>query len=246
MATSRSRSRPWLVAAGILLVGLLVAGLLIWVFRAPLGGWAARKWCSSQDLTCELDVRGLGLSGLTVENVKITAPDGSVPVEAQRARVTLEWPGFLKPAVTLVDIKAPVVRASYHPDETDQPFRLGGLEKLMTSDSSGTSMEIPEIDVSEARIELDTPAGPVVMHGTMSGKLPYRGTVQARIEPLELTSGDDMLVLREGDVDLSFVGFKVDGSARLDLKAATFDGLSAENITLDAEMADTLQPKINW
>ena len=244
MAKRLSRKRPWLLAVLALLAMTLVALALAWVFRKPAAAWMAERWCRSQQFECSLEVAALGPDGLEIRNLHMKGPDGSVPLEAASARVDLVWPDFLSPAPRQITVTSPVLRARYV-SEGDTPVRFGGLENLVPS-SSAPSANPPAISVTAARIELETPAGPVVMTGRFSGKLPYQGEVFAEIEPVELVSGDDRLTLREGRVDLSFTGLKIDGTASLDLVEADFEGLSARNARLSLDMAGTLQPAAAW
>ncbi|MEQ8558325.1 MAG: YdbH domain-containing protein [Henriciella sp.] len=244
MAARRSRIRPWLVGAGTFLGICLLAVGLAWVFRMPLAGWATRSWCNANDFECQLDVTALDLSGLEVRNLRMSATGGNVPLEAARARIDLTWNGLFTPVVTRVDVLQPTLRGRYTP-EGEMPADFGGLETLIPSGGGG-STDLPDVSIDGATIELDTPAGPVRLNGSFSGKLPYQGRLQAKIEPVELSSEGNRLVIRRGEVDLDYVGIKLDGHADFELAEAEFDGLSARDVSLSLNMAETLQPQVEW
>ncbi|WP_169711815.1 intermembrane phospholipid transport protein YdbH family protein [Henriciella litoralis] len=234
---------PWLTGIGLVLLLLLFTLLLLWVFRLSLTETIAKRWCRSQALECEIEATDLSLSGTTIDAIRLTNETGQIPFEAERLTVELSWKGFLKPVVERVEINRPVIRLSY---TEDGKISVGGLEDLAPGGSSETPQAMPEIVVRDARIEAQTPAGTVVATGRFEGKLPYKATLHARIEPVDLSSEQGSLSLTEGRVDLSLSGFRLQGSARLQLKEAVFEGLEARNITLDASMADTLLPTVEW
>lgn len=244
MAKQGSRSRRWLFSALILLGGLLIVIAMGWAFRRPIAGWAVSRWCTSQDFTCTLKVDALGPGGIEVRDLAMTGPDGSVPLQAASARIDLDWPGLFQPQPTRITVTRPVLRGQYEA-EGERPVSFGGLEALVPS-GQATSTAPPTVAISDARLELATPAGPLVISGQFTGRLPFEGEIRAEIEPVELSRGDERLILRTGMVDLSFAGLRVDGDAALDLVEVEFEGLSVRNARLTLDMAGSLQPAASW
>lgn len=233
--------RRWPFWLGLGLFLIILALLAAWLLRTQIAHYAINNWCASQSLDCEVDIAELGLSGAKVTDVTIKTETGEIPLEAGEATVELDWPGLFKPQVTAIRVISPVIRGKYVEGEGSASF--GGLEKLGGGESSGPS---PEFDVEDARIELDTPAGLLVIHGRASGQMPMLLNFEADIDPVELETDGNRLVIREGHVDFSLVGIKLDGTAEFDLETAEFDDLSATNIKLSANMAEGFRPGVNW
>ena len=244
MAKGKSRIRPWLYALLAVLGLALLAVLLAWVFRRPIAAELTKRWCAGEGFECSLQVSAIELSHIEVRDLRMTGANSATPLEAALARVELEWPGFGVPKPTEVTILAPVLRGRYAPNEEPQ-FVFGGLETLAQGGGS-PSTDLPAIKVSDARIEMETPAGPVVLTGTFEGQLPFEGTLKAEIEPVELETDGNRLTLSEGRVDVSFVGLKIDGTASLNLAEAAFEGLSVRSAALSMEVTGQLQPQIDW
>ncbi len=241
MASRLLTWRSWKFWLGLVLLTIVLAGLGVWIFRKPVAVSLAKNWCRSQALTCELSVSGLSLGRASVDGLKISSASGEIPFEAEHAQIELSWPGLFTPRIDLVELSGPIVRGRYGADGSTS---FGGLEKL--GGGGGGSGELPQVRIEDARIELATPAGPLAMTGRLSGQLPFQAELHAEIEPAELQTGDNRLVLRKGVVDLSLVGVKIDGDAEFDLAEARFETVSAQDIRLTASMADSLRPTVNW
>ncbi|WP_424339407.1 intermembrane phospholipid transport protein YdbH family protein [Henriciella sp.] len=222
---------------------LLIGGLLAaWLLRIQIADYAVQKWCTSQSLTCEADITELGLSGAAVSDLSIRTQAGETPLEAREAQLDLVWPGlFQPPQVKSIRVTSPVLRGRYGGEDGSTSF--GGLEQLGGGESTGPS---PEFEVQDARVELDTPAGPLVILGRARGQMPMLLDFEAEIEPVELESEGNRLVIREGHINVSLIGIKLDGDAEFDLEQAEFDDLSATNIKISAAMAEGLRPVLNW
>ncbi|MEQ9315312.1 MAG: hypothetical protein RLN72_05625, partial [Henriciella sp.] len=233
--------RKWPFWLGLGLLLMVVAVLAALLMRIQIAEYAIQRWCSSQALICEVNVARLGLSGADVSDVKVETETGETPLEARAATLELEWPGLFKPQVTSIRIASPILRGRYGGEDGSTSF--GGLEKLGGGESSGPS---PEFDIEDARIELDTPAGPLVIMGRAKGQMPMLLEFEADIEPVELESEGNRLVIREGHINFSLIGIKLDGDAEFDLETAQFEDLSATNIKLSASMAEGLRPVLNW
>ena len=214
------------------------------MFRAQIAGWAAQRWCAANELDCRFELTRFGLSRIEASDILVEAHDGARPLEAGRARLDLRWDGLFKPVVTRVDVDAPILRGRYVPDE-HPPVDFAGLERFFSGGGGGAEDQ-PRIAISNARLEAGTPAGPVIMTGSVSGQLPYQLRVQADIEPTALQDGDSRLVLREGHVDLDYATVRLDGQVSLDVAEAAFDGLSASNARLRLDVSGALNPEIAW
>ena len=231
---------PVRLTAGLFLLVLLLLVLLGWLFRTQLAEFAVERWCHSNALTCTADVTSVGPGGVETGKLRIETADGEVPFSTNSALIRFDWSTFPTPAVSLISLSEPVVRGRYRPG---QPLQFGGLEDF--AGGEGTGM-LPEVRIDNATFELDTPAGPVRLHGTLSGQLPLQAELAVRIDPVSLKTGEGELVLEEGHAELTLTGLKLDGEARFSITEARFDGLTARDFVIEAEMADNLRPTVNW
>lgn len=243
MPTALLKKRPWMAGLTAIVLFLLAALALVWVFRLAIAEQVTERWCSGRGLDCQLDVEELATSGIVINAVSVRNQAGNTPVEAGRVQLGLKWDGLFKPRLAMVRVDDPVIRLEYTPDGT---VSVGGLEDLAPSGNQPSSGPMPAFDVRNARIEALTPAGPVTMRGDVSGELPYQAKIQAEIEPADLETDAGALSLEEGRVDLELAGIKLVGEAHLKLSRAEFETLSARDITLDARMAESFLPQVNW
>jgi hypothetical protein len=228
----------------VALVGLLLlAAALLWLFRASIAANAAQSWCRSQALSCDFEIDALGLDGAGISGVRIETEKDAVPFEADRLEIDLGWDGLFSPVIRRVDVARPILRLEY---TSEGKISLGGLETLTSGDREQTNIQMPRIGVTDARIEATTPAGLVVMRGTVSAQLPYQAEIHAEIEPADLETDRGRLNLEGGRAHLSLAGPTLSGSADLLIGKVVFDTLSAENIVLDARMAESLRPRVEW
>lgn len=238
------KKRPWTAGIGAILLLLLAILAIIWVFRMSIAERFAQRWCSSQDLVCNLDVERLGLSGAAINAIRVQNASDRVPVEAGRVELDLVWDGLFSPRLVSIQVDDPVIRLEYG---DDGQIAIGGLKDLAPSGGDQPSSgPMPEFTVRNARIEAITPAGPVLMRGDVSGKLPYQAEIHAEIEPASLETEEGALMLERGRVDLVLAGIKLSGGASLELSRAEFETVSARNISIDARMADSFLPEVEW
>ena len=244
MMASLIKNRPWLagICTVIGLLALIVAGA--WLFRQALAARIADSWCRSNGLNCEFQIERLGFSGASVHGIRVRTETGEPPFEANEAEIVLNWDGLFSPRVTSVRLQDPVLRLQY---TSEGKFELGGLEKIGAGrDSQGSMPSIPEITIKDARIEAHTPAGTVTLRGDLSGNLPLQAEVHARIEPADLRTDKGHLRLEEGRADFTLIAGQLRGSARLQISSAAFKALTAQEILLDVQMAQSLRPRVEF
>lgn len=233
--------RKWPFWLGLVALLVVFSLVLAWLFRIQIAHYAVQRWCQSQALTCTAKINDLGLSNLRVTGVEVATQTGDVPFEAGEARIGLDWPGLFRPVVTDILLRSPVLRGTF---TEDNEITFGGLEKLASGDSSSDTS--PAFEMTNIRIEMATPAGPLVLTGQASGQMPMRVDLQADVEPVRLETGGNRLDIREGNVDLSLIGIKLSGHAEFELAEAAFANLAASDIKLSANMQDGLLPALDW
>ena len=106
------------------------------------------------------------------------SPSGSLhSLQEAAAQIDLDWPGLLRPQPRRITVTSPILRGRYEA-EGDIPVSFGGLESLAPG-GQAPSADPPTVAVSDARLELSTPAGPLVVSGRFTGRLPLEGEIRA-------------------------------------------------------------------
>lgn len=216
--------RAWQIAAGFVVV-FLGGSLLLWFLRKPVAEQALAAWCADRDLTCDANFTELEASGITVSSVKVSAGE-AVPAEASEVKATLRWTGLFTPEVTGVTVNGLSLRGTLD----GEGLRFGGLERLVQSGGGGGAA--PPVEIRDARVQLETPAGVAAATLNVSGTLPRNGTVTLRLDPGELGILEDRADLRDARLDVRAVDGKLDAELGLGLNQAAFLGYGLEEFEL--------------
>jgi hypothetical protein len=190
-ALARRRSRAAVVAAAALLV--IVALLLgLWLARKPIASNIIDRELALRGVAARYEVRQIGLRTQRLENLVIGDPAGP-DLTARWVEVDLR-PTFGAPEVRA--IRADGVRLRGRID--GGRLRLGTVERLLPK-PSGAPFRLPDLPVAltDARLALATPAGPVQLRIDGSGNLAksFAGRYLARASALDL-GGCDLSMLR--------------------------------------------------
>lgn len=223
-AQGRRRPRLFPVMGGFFFV-FLGGSLLLWFLRQPLAEQALAAWCAERDLQCDANFTELDTSGLTVSAVKVTS-GAAVPAEASQVRADIRWTGLFTPEVTGVTVNG----LSLHGTLDAEGLRFGGLERLATSGGGGG--KVPVIDIRDARILLDTPAGQASATLNVSGTLPRDGLLSLQLDPAVLSNPIARADLREGRLDVRAVGGKVDAELGVTISQAAHEDYGLDEFDL--------------
>ena len=223
-AQGRRRPRLFYVAGGFFFV-FLGGSLLLWFLRQPVAEQALAAWCAERDLQCDANFTELDTSGLTVSAVKVTSGT-AVPAEASQVRADIRWTGLFTPEVTGVTVNG----LSLHGTLDAEGLRFGGLERLATSGGGGG--KVPAIDIRDARILLDTPAGQASATLNVSGTLPRDGLLSLQLDPGVLSNPLARADLREGRLNVRAVGGKVDAELGVTISQAAHEDYGLEEFDL--------------
>ncbi len=216
--------RAWHIVAGFVVV-FLGGSLLLWLLRKPVAEQALAAWCADRDLSCDAKFTELETSGITVSAVKVSAGT-AVPAEASEVKATIRWTGLFTPEVTGVTVNGLSLRGTLD----GEGLRFGGLERLVQAGGGGGPA--PPVDIRDARVLLETPAGPAGATLNASGTLPRNGTISLRLDPGELGILADRADLRDARLDVHAVDGKLDAELGLGLNQAAFLGYGLEDFEL--------------
>ncbi|TXG84698.1 MAG: hypothetical protein E6R12_03365 [Sphingomonadales bacterium] len=175
-------------------LALPVAALAaLWAGRQPLTAAGVRQYLSSRGVAARFEIAQLGTRRVVLENIALGRTEG-----ASARRITIDYALGLTPRVVRISAEGATLHATVRADGT---FDLGALQALVPPPSD-EPLSLPDYDLqlSDARVQLATPAGPVALrlygqgipaqtfHARVSGtsaRLSYAG---ARIEGVRLTA----------------------------------------------------------
>lgn len=239
----KTKTRVWLLGLLVVVVLLLIVAISVWSNRKSIAWSYLADWCTEQNLTCRGDFAALGFDTVKLEGFSIES-QGQRALEAEHVELGLSWPAFLSPQLTRVVIEKPVVRAQI----VQGQLELSGLEKLIEAPSEETEteeastpstlFEIPELDIRDGQIELETDAGDVSGTFVFQGTPLQTGTARLHIDPNRLQRGDAEIVWSKGDIALQFRQGAVLGDIEFAIETAQLDGLEMSDVVLKGKLGE--------
>lgn len=222
---------------GLLLIGVL-ASAFVWLSRKNIALSAMQNWCIEQSIACSGEFTQIGLDQISLENLEVRSQN-EIPFASEKIVLVLTWPAFLKPELVRVSVTKPTVRAAI----VDGALGLSGLEGVITEqmDADGESTgsgSVPELDIQNGLLVLQTDAGEVSGTFELQGKPLEYGTASLNIAPNRLQKGDAEIAWSEGDIELSFQDGAILGDVDVSIETARLDGLSVSNGMVRARLAD--------
>lgn len=214
----------WYGFGGFLFV-FLGGSLLLWFLRKPVAEQALAAWCAERDLQCDANFTELGTSGISITEVKVMSGT-LVPAEAAEAHATIRWKGLFTPEVTGITVNGLALRGTLD----SSGVKFGGLERLARSGGGG--QPAPPVEIRDARIELDTPAGRTGATLNFSGTLPRNGTLMVRMDPATLSNPLARAEIREGRLDVRAVDGEVEAEIGFGLTQASAADYGLEGFDL--------------
>ena len=220
----RRAGRVWYVFGGFFFV-FLGGSLLLWFLRKPVAEQALAAWCAERGLTCDAKFTELGTSAITVSSVRVTS-GAAVPAEAGMVRAGIRWTGWFTPEVTGITVNGLSLQGTLDADG----IRFGGLERL--AQPGGGGGPLPPVDIRDARILLDTPAGRASATLNFAGSFPRNGALSVRLDPSELANPIARAEIREGRLDVRAVDGQVEAELALGLGQASLTDYGLEGFEL--------------
>jgi hypothetical protein len=173
---ARSRPVKRLVALALFLILLLVLAVL-WSQRNPIAADYLDREFARRGVQAKYDVKRIGFRTQRLENLVIGDPRRP-DLTARWVEVRLGWALFTRPKVTLITARGVRLFGRV----VDGRVRLGQVDKLLPP-PSGLPFRFPDqnIDVADASIRLDTPAGRLGLAVEGKGNLAdgFRGKMAA-------------------------------------------------------------------
>ncbi|HEX8580260.1 MAG TPA: YdbH domain-containing protein [Allosphingosinicella sp.] len=149
------RRRKRRIAAALLLLLLLLV-LALWLFRLPLASDFLRREFERRDVQATYKVTQIGFGRQRVENLVIGSPSNP-DLTAKWVELEVSW-GFRRPKITLITARGVRLKGRL----VGGKFRFGEVDKLLPP-PTGAPFRFPDmpVDVADASLSLDTPAGRV-------------------------------------------------------------------------------------
>ena len=169
------------------LSGLILLLLLAIVFRVTLAEMAVRRFCSMNDIYCQIDIAALTPSRMSAADIRITDDQGADIASLASVDVELTWRGFFQPAPQR--IAADGVHMTLDLTRGREAFeRL--RELAPTGDPQATP---PVVSIQDAHVHLLTPAGNIDIDAMVDFKSPTDLTIAFDAQPTLLALNDSRL-----------------------------------------------------
>jgi hypothetical protein len=171
----RRRRWPWVAAFFLFLI---LAGLLIlWLLRFTIAADYIDRELEKRGVRATYDVKRIGFRRQRLENLVIGDP-ARPDLTARWVEVELDWAGFAYPKIGLITARGVRLRGRV----VNGRVSLGEVDKLLPP-PTGAPFRLPNqrIDVADAAIGLETPAGNVGIGLSGRGNLSngFRGHMAA-------------------------------------------------------------------
>ena len=234
---ARPRRRKRRIAAAALIVLLLIV-LALWLFRLPIASDFLRREFVRRDVEASYTITHIGFGRQRVENLVIGDP-ANPDLTARRVELDVSW-GFRRPKVTLVTARGVRLKGRV----VGGKLRFGEVDKLLPP-PTGAPFRFPDqaVDVADASLSLDTPAGRVGLAVAGRGNLSngFRGEAAGYSHGLALGSCRLAAprVHWQVAIDAGRPRFAGPTSAA---RVACGDGFALEgpNVALNAKLSETL------
>ena len=214
-------------------LALLMAAAVAYAERRAIARAVLAGWLRSQGVDAQIDLKGLGASGLTAVLRLGPAADPDFTVESAEIRYDLGWgPGGLAARPTEIRLVRPMLKARWHGGK----LSFGSLDRLIETllkRPPEANPILPALSVDQARLVLDTDAGRLIGHG--AGRFD-----KGRLQRLDLATdaatlkGRDLVaLLAPGDLHLSLAGERMAVTGQIALTS-----LRGPRVELDAARLD--------
>ena len=221
-----------------ILLGLLVFGVLLlallWLGRKPLAEGALDRVFANKGVPAHYDVKSIGLRWERIENVSIGDP--------RNPDLTAKWVEIRLSGLSATAVRAGGVRLRGR--LVDGRVSLGAIDRLLPKEDGKTPFALPDLDVdlSDARVRLDTPYGPV--GAKIEGKGNLAGGFAGKLAAIAPAFGTSSCTVSRAtayvDVTIRDRAPKIVGPIRADAARCNGATLAEPALDLDAELGPAL------
>ena len=225
------------ISLGLVAVAVLMLAML-WLGRKPLAEGALERALASRGVQASYTVKSIGLRWERIENVRIGDP--------KQPDLTADWVeirlggGF--PGLSATAIRAGGVRLRGR--LVDGSVSLGSVDKLLPKGDGKTPFALPDLDVdlSDARMRLDTPYGVVGAKLDGKGNLPdgFAGKLAAIAPSLGTKNCTVSRMTAYVDVTIKDRAPTIAGPVRADAARCSGTVLAAPALALEAVLTPAL------
>ena len=214
---------------GLLAIALLTIALL-WLGRRPLADGALARIFADKGVQASYDVKSIGLRWERLENVRIGNP--------HNPDLIADWIDIRISGLSATAVRAGGVRL--RGALVDGKVSLGSLDSLLPKGDGKTPFALPDLDVdlSDARVRLDTPYGPV--GAKIEGKGNLAGGFAGKLAAIAPVFGTNDCAVSQAtayvDVSIKDRTPKIVGPIRADAARCNGVALAAPALALDATL----------
>lgn len=142
-----------------LVLFMLIASALVWLSRKPIADSAIRSALQARGVRASYTVKNIGLRWERIEHLRVGDP--------RAPDLTADW-AELRVSTGLSGVSVTAIRAGgvrLYGRIVDNRLRLGDIDKLLTGNTTKTSVTLPDIDINltDARARIDSPWGGIGM-----------------------------------------------------------------------------------
>ena len=230
---------PGLVAGGAV-AGLVIAAVLLWAARAPLGAQLAKAYLRSRGVPAEIVVDDLTPS--RAAGRAVLGPPGDPDATVARFEATfgpagLDAHGWRAPTLKAMRLVRPTLKARFD----GARLSFGSLQPLVDAFArSKAAGPAPSVSVEAGRLRLITPAGEVGIEGDARLDQGRLANLSARAAPTTLRGGGASLILGGAKITARGQGEAISATLDADIPQAAAPGgsIAGAKLQLDLEAAN--------
>lgn len=223
-------------AAGIGIVSVLG---IAWLARAPIASWLIHQSLAASGVASTFELERVDFGGAALRDVRLGAGDVSI----SRIEAVFAWSPLPRVSVLRVDRLRLRVRAD------EGGLSLGQLDGFLRGGGgAGRVSPLPDVAlvIRDARADVMTPYGPLVVTAQSSGRFGRDFVGMARLAPTTHQNASSALINARGDVDIRSNGDGLRAVGRVEADEARSAAFTGHAMRLTARLeAPTSLARIN-
>ena len=200
----------WGVVAGGTLVGVVIAGLGVYLARGPIAASLARHWLSDHGVASAIEIQGLSLTGFQGKLRLGDPADPDLTVERLDVGYVLTGPWDGR-ALGLRPRNVRLVRPRLKLRLADGKLDFGALDRLVREleQRPPTAETAPDVTVEDGQVLLSALGGTLRSRGSGAMRAGRLITLEGRVDPFHLTLGRARLDSAGGAVHAVGIGSRL-------------------------------------